>query len=112
MKVHSTKKGTVTRVTLQGELVVEEVAIFRQDLLMIMQHAHKIVLDLSKVTCLHFSYLQLLCAAHRHACKSNKTLSLSLGPDAQISRFIRLAGYETKAGCSETFGQSCLWRIR
>jgi ABC-type transporter Mla MlaB component len=94
---------------LSGELVVQDAERLASGLLEALGDADRVEIDLSSVTDLDISCLQLFCAAHKTSAQQNKLLRIDgVCPEA-VRRLAENAGFG-HAGCSLDVGDACLWK--
>ena len=99
-------KGTLT---LEGEITLLQA----QDLLTLLKEAlaatDHVEIDIAELSDIDMAGLQLLCAAHKSAAKSNKRLTLNSNrPEAFVSR-TRQAGLACRQICEGLNDTNCLW---
>lgn len=100
--------GQTGTLKLDGELCIQRAAELKRILLNAQKGAGPVLLNLEGVTDVDLSGLQLICAAHRLAVKSNKSLSIDVS--ARFRQAAMDAGYKGDRGCTFDQDQTCLWR--
>ena len=94
---------------LSGGLTIGEAARFREALTEALAAADDLQVDISGVTGVDITGLQLLCASHQSAEQIGKQFRL-VGGDNQIFRKIAVdAGFQRHIGCSRDHSHSCIW---
>lgn len=97
------------KLVLQGELTVEQILPVRDNLKNALEAVRSLDIDLEEVTEIDLSFLQILCAAHRTALKTGKTLKLAGNPPQVFLQAMEDNGYSRQSGCSLDAGKTCLW---
>jgi ABC-type transporter Mla MlaB component len=94
-------------VKLTGVMTIEyarEARMLLQDLLVKKDH---LCLNLDSVTSIDLSCLQLLCALHKSAMQTGKSVTLEYSPSSVITKALRQAGYIRQTGCAGN--KECFW---
>lgn len=81
------------RLLLRGNLTIEHAGEIKKELLSAFEQTDRLVLAIESNVIADLSFLQLLCAAHRTACKEKKTFEV----DSSAASTIR--GLMQEAGC-------------
>jgi anti-anti-sigma regulatory factor len=68
-------------------------------------------LDLSNVSEIDISGLQLLCSAHRTALSKGGNLRISARPSAEIVLAVRKSGFYRHAACRSDVASCCIWYV-
>ncbi len=97
------------RLVLAGDLTIQHVADMRAVLLEALQKVQQLIVDMSKVTDIDVSCLQLLCSAHRTYIKSGKAIAFKDTRPAAVNRVMEAAGYSPHV-CGAGEAMSCLWK--
>ncbi|OPY77465.1 MAG: STAS domain protein [Syntrophorhabdus sp. PtaU1.Bin058] len=101
-------KGT-TILNFYGKLTVQYASEILCALTENIQSSDNLVLDFGGVTDVDLSCLQLLCAAHRSAIRSNTQLSFDVRHNGILRETLNTAGFSEHQGCSLETGVSCPW---
>lgn len=110
MNIDTETAGEGTRILKpSGELTVSCAAGFRDELLNALSSASAVEVDLSGVSEMDLSALQLLCSAHRTSVSMNRRLRLSETRPPAFEKIVRDAGYTRSAPCTKSCGHGCLW---
>ena len=97
------------RLELVGELTIEHVNKAKTLLQEALFERDHLFLNTEKVTEVDLSGLQILCAAHRAATKSGKTVVLDYKRSEALRLAIAEAGYGRHSGCSAGERKECFW---
>lgn len=105
------KKGKKQVLVINGELTIEHAVELKKALHQSLKDGERVVLDLSKVTEMDLSSLQLLCSAHKTSVNLKKTLELRHDNTGIFKEAVTRAGYTRYSGCTMETENSCLWII-
>jgi ABC-type transporter Mla MlaB component len=97
------------RLILEGDLTIQHVTDLRGVLLEALQKVEQLTLDMSGVTDIDVSCLQLLCSAHRTYLGSGKTIEINTENRAVVNKVMQAAGYSPHV-CGAGEAMSCLWQ--
>jgi len=103
-------KGNATILHLSGELMIDYATQLRSILSDSLQEADCIEIDVSSVTGIDVSCLQLFCAAHKTSVAMNRSLRFLDVRSAVLRQTARHAGWLRPAGCMPDKGTRCLWQ--
>lgn len=101
------KVGQIVKLT--GEVTIAQAAPLRDALLGALAEADDLQLDLSELSAVDLSGLQLLCAAHRSARTRGKNLQVIDGGNGIFREAARAAGFAVHLGCAQESWGCCLW---
>ena len=96
-------------VTLNGDLTVADATELKNLLLEALAARDFVEVDLTNVTGMDLSTLQLICSAHRTARTSGKELALTGTGKGVLLEARKVAGYIRHQGCMYNPTKSCLW---
>lgn len=99
----------VAVLSISGELTIRVASEARKALLRAMDKSMVIEIDLKKVTCVDFTFLQILCSAHHTANRLNKQLTFSRPFPRPLSEAAETAGFFRHTGCNQDSDRDCLW---
>lgn len=102
------KKG-LTRIILDGELTINNVAGLKDGLLEALWGGDRIEIDLQGVTAIDLAGLQILCSMHRSALEQGKVLSLSNTEVPALQQARCAAGFFLIHNCRIDTPSNCLW---
>jgi anti-anti-sigma factor len=105
------KKGKERLLVINGGLTIEYAAELKDALQESLKDGARVVLDLSNVTEMDLSSLQLLCSAHKTSVNLKKTLELMEDTGEVFKETVKKAGYMRYSGCTKETEKSCLWII-
>ena len=91
-----------------GSLTIENAGEIRRRLLDAFERSDRVVVSIAEDTQMDISFLQILCAAHHTAAKTNKTFELDRAPKV-FPCAIEDAGYLRLRGCIHDRDRTCLW---
>lgn len=92
-----------------GGVTVGEARALQEALIDVLDGASEVQVDLSEVTGMDLSGLQLLCAAHQSAVKGGKWLHITDGGNRELLDIIACAGFSRQVGCARDIKFSCIW---
>lgn len=95
---------------VSGRVTIAQALGFQEELLGALAEADELQLDLSGVTAMDLSGLQLLCAAHLSAETAGKTLRISDGANEIFRGVAAAAGFLRHVGCARDTTCSCIWQ--
>jgi ABC-type transporter Mla MlaB component len=100
------------RMTLKGELTLENIRPLYENMKDMLEKAKHLVVDVSEASDADLCLLQLLCSAHRTAMKTGKTLAFAeIIPDV-VQKAMADNGYTGQSRCSLDVNHTCLWAKR
>ena len=102
----ATKTG---RLTLNGEIGIQQAVALKDQLLNARESVEHLVLDVQGVTGLDVSALQILCSAHRTFMKLRKEITFAGPLPPAWMDFMGVAGFARGKGCSVDSNNTCLW---
>jgi anti-anti-sigma regulatory factor len=105
------KKGKERLLVINGGLTIEYAVELKEALQKSLKDGEHVSLDLSNVTEMDLSSLQLLCSAHKTSVNLNKTLELMQNTGEVFKETVMKAGYKRYSGCTKETEKSCLWMI-
>jgi len=92
-----------------GSLTVAQAAEFKKALLETLGTATELQVDLSGITEIDLTGLQLLCAAHQSAQASGMVFSVNDGGNRAYLDTIVGSGFRRSAGCARGNAGRCVW---
>jgi len=92
-----------------GSVTIGQAAGFKEALLEALQVASELRLDLSGVTEIDLTGLQLLCATHQSAQASGKKVSVDDGGNRAYLDVVVNAGFPRNVGCGRGCSEACIW---
>jgi ABC-type transporter Mla MlaB component len=98
-----------SRLTLERELVINRARELKAALTAGIGERTIVELDLSNVSEIDVSGLQLLCSAHRTALSKGGNLRISALPSAEIVLAVRNSGFSRRAACRSDVASGCIW---
>ncbi len=93
---------------ISGGLTISQAGESREKLLAALTGTDELEVDLSALTEVDLSGLQLLCAAHRSAMQLGKRFRL-LGDNEVLAKVVADAGFQRHVGCDMDITNSCIW---
>lgn len=94
---------------LSGSVTIGEASRFREALLEALGAASELQIDLSGVTEIDLTGLQLLCASHQSAQAAGKQFSAVEGGNPAYLEAVVNAGFQRHVGCARDNSGSCIW---
>jgi len=91
-----------------GSLTIGNAGEIRRRLLDAFERSDRVVVSIAEDTQMDISFLQVLCAAHHAAVKTNKTFELVRTPKI-FSCAVEDAGYPRLRSCIHDRDGTCLW---
>jgi len=98
-----------TAVEVQGKCTIEDAGRIRTLLMERLAEADGLILNLSDVSEVDLSFLQLLCAAHKSASNSGKPFGLEGALSEPLILKAREAGFACRGECGPHLNGDCLW---
>lgn len=92
-----------------GELTVARAADFKGSLVRSLEKCDTVEISLDDMTSIDLACLQLLCSAHRTACKKGKKLIVREPLPSAYLEARRDAGFMFSKPCREVTTEECLW---
>jgi ABC-type transporter Mla MlaB component len=112
MKTREEAESAIKVLELDGDLTIENMQELHQILLDSLKNCHELSLSFAKVTAVDFSFVQLLCAAHRAAVRAEKVMRLPGECPEALRTVVRESGFMREQGCVLDTQGSCLWKER
>ena len=103
------RSGTLTTLTIEGELTLPHAEGLKAALLALLGEEGDVAVRLTRVTDMDLSCLQLLCSAHRTADAGGRNLTLSAEDPREFRRLREAAGFVREKGCGPGREHTCLW---
>jgi anti-anti-sigma regulatory factor len=94
---------------VSGGMTIEQAAQFREALVAGLAAADDLQVDISGVTRVDLSGLQLLCASHQSAELAGKRFQILNGDNEAFRKVATDAGFQRHIGCSRDHTNSCIW---
>jgi anti-anti-sigma regulatory factor len=101
------KRGDAKVLHLSGELVIQYSDCLRSGIIESLSDTDRVEIDLSAVTDVDISCLQLFCAAYKTSIQLNKLLLFDGVCSNVFKQAVKNAGYFRHTGC--TGNEKCLW---
>lgn len=105
------KKGKEHLIVINGGLTIEYAAELKKALQQSLKDGESVALDLSNVTEMDLSGLQILCSAHKTSVNLKKTVGLTNETTEVFREAVRRSGYKRYSGCTKETEKNCLWII-
>lgn len=105
----NTNAGKSKELVFQGELLIQRVAELKQELQQALDAVDELMVNLVETPDIDLSCMQVLCSAHRTACKMNKELKLAGIDREALQKPLRRGGLPPRGSCPEGIAASCLW---
>ena len=102
--------GKDTILYLSGEILIDYAARLKSILIDALSISDRVEIDISSVTAIDVSCLQLFCAAHKTSTDMNKVLDLLDAPSSIFADMVRRAGCIGSGGCALDKITPCVWR--
>jgi anti-anti-sigma regulatory factor len=96
-------------VTLTGSMTIGQAAELKEILAAVLGEASEVVVDVSGVTEIDLTGLQLLGASHRSALARDKRLVVKDGANQVYQAAVASAGFQRRVGCPFDKNGTCLW---
>jgi len=94
---------------LTGSMTIGQAAELKEVLLEALGAASELLVDLSGVTEIDLTGLQLLDASHRSALANGKRFSINDGGNQSFRDAVDNAGFRRRVGCERDKTGSCIW---
>lgn len=96
---------------LSGSLTIQRAHEIKEILISWTTEAQDLVLDLSELTDLDVTGMQMLCSAHRTILKKDGTLCLKKPLPESVETTIRISGFNRLVPCKSGGNGACLWSL-
>lgn len=104
------KAGKQTLVVFEGELVIEFIDEMKEALRDAIINSEQVRIEFGNVDVADFSFLQLICSAHRSVELKNKILVLSRPMPEALKKAADRMGFTRYTTCPHGKINHCLWR--
>ena len=94
---------------LAGSLTIGQAAEMKELLVSALGAASELRLDLTGITEVDLTGLQLLGASHRSSLAQGKLFSIEVGGNRSYLDAVAGAGFRRQTGCSRDSGGTCIW---
>jgi ABC-type transporter Mla MlaB component len=94
---------------LAGNMTIGQAADLKDVLMAALETASELRLDLTGVTEIDLTGLQLLDAAHRSSQARGKRFSIEHGGNRTLLDTIAAAGFQRRSGCASDTSGTCIW---
>ena len=94
---------------VSGGVTIGDACGFHEALVAALEGASELQVDLSGVTGIDLTGLQLLCAAHQSAVRGGKWLHITDGGNMTFRDMAVGAGFQRHVGCARDTTFSCIW---
>jgi anti-anti-sigma regulatory factor len=94
---------------VSGRLTVAAAAEFKEALQGALAEAVELEVDLTGVTEIDLTGLQLICAAHGSAEDAGKSFRVEEGDNEVLGTVAAEAGFQRQVGCRRDISKSCIW---
>ncbi|QXE91518.1 STAS domain-containing protein [Geomonas subterranea] len=94
---------------VSGGVGICEAGEFREALLLALEAAPEVRVDVTGLTGIDLTGLQLLCSAHQSAVRRGKNLHIFDGGNATFRDTATGAGFQRHTGCPQDRACSCIW---
>jgi len=94
---------------VSGGVTIGHACGFHEALVAALDGASELQVDLSGVTDIDLTGLQLLCAAHQSAVQVGKWFHISDGGNMTFRDMAAGAGFQRHVGCARDISYSCIW---
>ncbi|QWV96002.1 STAS domain-containing protein [Geomonas nitrogeniifigens] len=102
-------QGATEVLKVSGGVTICEARDFREALLAALEAAPEVRVDVSALTGIDLTGLQLLCSAHQSAVRRGKSLHVFDGGNATFREAANGAGFQRHTGCPQDRACSCIW---
>jgi anti-anti-sigma factor len=109
MNKEEAEKNDAVHVVLDGELTIQRACKLKEILLSQLRAGKTIRVDLTHVSAIDISGMQLLCSAHKAAKSSGGYLRIIPPLSDTIEQTVRIAGFARRHDCRPNCNNPCLW---
>lgn len=102
------KQSENTALIVSGPLTIEYAVQFKDALTESLKQDADLIVDLSSITDMDLSCLQLLCSAHKTFTNAKRSIKLAGIPDV-LKQSVHNAGYKRNSGCTKEAEKTCFW---
>jgi anti-anti-sigma regulatory factor len=112
MEIRKNEASKTKGINFAGDLTIENTQELHKILFTSLKNSNELSLSFEKVTAVDFSFVQLLCSAHRTAVRADKILKLPGECPEVLKTVVRESGFMREKGCVLDTQGSCLWKER
>jgi len=110
MRLRVKRTKTATHLYVSGEMPLEQIHKLKKALEDSMESSGTTVISMEKATNMHFSYLPLLCSAHKTSLGKGGNRLVLKGETEVLDKALKSAGFSRSRGCIPSSGKkTCLW---
>ncbi|MBJ6749660.1 STAS domain-containing protein [Geomonas anaerohicana] len=102
-------QGATETLMVTGSVTICEARDFRDALLATLEEVSEVRVDVSAISGIDLTGLQLLCSAHQSALRRGKNLHVYDGGNATFREAANGAGFQRHTGCPQDRACSCIW---
>lgn len=103
------KDGEACVMKLSGSLTIENVDLIKEKLMELFDNEEIVRVNVSEKSDIDFTFLQLMCSAHRTFVSHKKKLCFCNKNSEILCRKIEKLGFKRHTGCCLDLDNSCLW---
>ena len=111
MKCRVEALGDRAVMVLEGEITIQSITALKSAFCTSIADSASVIVDVDGVTGSDLSFLQLLCAAHRHAVAVGKPLGFRGRRNDRFQSLAVEAGYARRHSCLLDATGTCLWAL-
>ncbi len=95
--------------SINGSVTIENANALKKVLIDLMDQTDSLLINISDISEVDVTFLQLLCSAHKTMISRNRTLTISERCPESFHKTISNSGYSQHKGCPLDKTDSCLW---
>lgn len=109
MKLRVRKSKNSTHLHVSGDMQIEQIYKLKKAIEESIESSDRTIISMEKATDMHFSYLPLLCSAHKTSLqKSGCSIELKGTPEV-LNKALAGSGFSRHRGCMSSSNKTCLW---
>ena len=108
-KATTEQRGDSSVIRFQGELSIEHAQEIQETMLSASRDGGTLLIDMSAVTKIDLSFLQLICASHKSSIRSKRRIDFLSNNCAVLQEAASMAGYRKRNECTFASDNHCLW---
>lgn len=109
MKLRVRKSKNATHLYVSGEMQIEQIYKLKKAIEESIESSDRTVISMEKATDMHFSYLPLLCSAHKTSLKKSGCSIELKGSPEMLNKALSNSGLSRHRGCIPSSNRTCLW---
>ena len=101
--------GDIGVLTLEGSFSIQDIGELKTNLISALHTGDKVFLNVTNISDVDISCLELFCSAHRTSVSCRKTLAFSSSISGPFRKVVNEGGFKRHVGCMLDVQKTCLW---